>query len=118
MKPGNSILSSYGTTIFEVMSRLAVEHNAVNLGQGFPEGLEPPSVIAAAARAVTLGPHQYPSMMGIPALRQAVADSVPPAFQKLNLQAFEKGYEYGTSLLEKLREEGEPEMVLSFESES
>ena len=49
MKPGNSILSSYGTTIFEVMSRLAVEHNAVNLGQGFPEGLEPPSVIAAAA---------------------------------------------------------------------
>jgi 2-oxoglutarate ferredoxin oxidoreductase subunit gamma len=52
------------------------------------------------------------------ALRQAVADSVPPASQKLNLQAFEKGYEYGTSLLEKLREEGEPEMVLSFESES
>ena len=74
MKPGNSILSSYGTTIFEVMSRLAVEHNAVNLGQGFPEGLEPPSVIAAAARAITAGPHQYPSMMGIPALRQAVAE--------------------------------------------
>lgn len=74
MKAGNSILSSYGTTIFEVMSRLAVEHGAINLGQGFPEGLEPPAVIAAAAQAVRNGPHQYPSMMGIPALRQAVAD--------------------------------------------
>jgi aspartate/methionine/tyrosine aminotransferase len=56
------------------MSRLAAEHSAINLGQGFPEGLEPPAVIAAAARAVSAGPHQYPSMMGIPALRQAVAD--------------------------------------------
>jgi len=52
------------------------------------------------------------------ALRQAVADSVPPAFQKLNLEAFDKGYEYGASLIEKLREEGQPEPVLSFESES
>jgi aspartate/methionine/tyrosine aminotransferase len=74
VKAGNSILSSYGTTIFEVMSRLAAEHGAVNLGQGFPEGLEPPAVVAAAAKAVSAGPHQYPSMMGIPALRQAVAD--------------------------------------------
>ena len=41
-----------------------------------------------------------------------------PGFQKLNLQAFDKGYEYGASLIEKLREEGETEMVLSFESES
>ena len=40
MKPGNSILSGYGTTIFEVMSRLASHHGAINLGQGFPEGLE------------------------------------------------------------------------------
>ncbi len=74
MKPGNSILGGYGTTIFEVMSRLAGEHDAVNLGQGFPEGLEPPAVVAAAARAVSEGPHQYPSMMGVPALRQAVAE--------------------------------------------
>jgi N-succinyldiaminopimelate aminotransferase len=74
VKAGNSILSSYGTTIFEVMSRLAVEHGSVNLGQGFPEGLEPPAVLAAAAKAINDGPHQYPSMMGIPALRQAVAE--------------------------------------------
>lgn len=73
VKAANSILSSYGTTIFEVMSRLAVEHGAVNLGQGFPAGLEPADIIAAAARAVTEGPHQYPSMLGLPALRQAIA---------------------------------------------
>ena len=52
MKPANSIFSACGTTIFEVMSRLAVEHGAVNLGQGFPEGLEPPALLQAAARAV------------------------------------------------------------------
>jgi aspartate/methionine/tyrosine aminotransferase len=74
MKPANSVLSSYGTTIFETMSRLAAEHGAVNLGQGFPEGLEPPRLIDWAARALTEGPNQYPSMMGVPALRQAVAD--------------------------------------------
>ena len=48
MKSGNSILSSYGTTIFEVMSRLAQEHGAVNLGQGFPDGNGPPDVVSAA----------------------------------------------------------------------
>jgi 2-oxoglutarate ferredoxin oxidoreductase subunit gamma len=40
------------------------------------------------------------------ALRQAVADSVPPAMQKLNLQAFDKGFEYGSQLIEKLAENG------------
>lgn len=74
MKSANSVLSSYGTTIFEVMSRLAVEHGAINLGQGFPEGLEPPALLQAAARAVLEGSQQYPSMMGTQALRQAVAD--------------------------------------------
>ncbi len=73
VKPANSLFSSLGTTIFETMSRLAQQHGAVNLGQGFPEDLEPPAVIAAAVRAVGAGPHQYPSMMGTPALRQAVA---------------------------------------------
>ncbi|MBI4968638.1 MAG: aminotransferase [Rhodospirillales bacterium] len=73
MKGGNSILSGYGTTIFETMSRLAVAHGAVNLGQGFPEGLEAMDVVEAAARATRDGPHQYPSMLGIPVLRQAIA---------------------------------------------
>jgi aspartate/methionine/tyrosine aminotransferase len=69
----NPLFASLGTTIFEVMSRLAGEHGAVNLGQGFPEGLEPPFLIEAACRAMAEGPHQYPPMLGLPALRQAVA---------------------------------------------
>ncbi|ACJ01009.1 aminotransferase [Rhodospirillum centenum] len=73
MKPGNSVLSSYGTTIFEVMSRLAEEHRAVNLGQGFPDGGGPPEVVAEAQRYLAEGWNQYPPMMGLPALRQAVA---------------------------------------------
>jgi len=73
VKAANSVLSSYGTTIFTVMSALAREHGAVNLGQGFPEGLEPAAVLRAAAEAAEAGPHQYPPMMGIPALRQAIA---------------------------------------------
>jgi aspartate/methionine/tyrosine aminotransferase len=47
---------------------------SINLGQGFPEnGLEPPELIEAAVRAVREGAHQYPPMMGLPALRQAAA---------------------------------------------
>lgn len=71
----NSIFSDCGTSIFETMSRLANEVGAVNLGQGFPEGLEPPEVIEAAIRALRDGPHQYPPMLGLPALRQAVAEN-------------------------------------------
>lgn len=74
MKPGNSILSGYGTTVFEVMSRLAQEHEAINLGQGFPDGNGPPDVVAAATDYLENGINQYPSMWGIPPLRQAVAD--------------------------------------------
>jgi aspartate/methionine/tyrosine aminotransferase len=73
VKAGNSILSSYGTTIFEVMSRLAQEHDAINLGQGFPDGNGPPDVVAAATDYLEHGVNQYPSMMGLPSLRQAVA---------------------------------------------
>ncbi len=73
MRPGNAILSSYGTTIFEVMSRLAREHKAINLGQGFPDGNGPDDVRAAAASALEDRPNQYPPMLGVPELRQAVA---------------------------------------------
>ena len=38
----NSVFSALGATIFEIMSRLAEQHRAINLGQGFPEGMEPP----------------------------------------------------------------------------
>jgi N-succinyldiaminopimelate aminotransferase len=71
---GNSILSSFGTTIFEVMSRLAQEHNAVNLGQGFPDGNGPDDVVEVGVDYLRNGVNQYPSMFGIPDLRQAVAE--------------------------------------------
>jgi N-succinyldiaminopimelate aminotransferase len=73
VKHGNRGLSAYGTTIFEVMSRLAREHGAINLGQGFPDGNGPDDVRAAAARALEDRPNQYPPMMGMPELRRAVA---------------------------------------------
>ncbi len=73
MKPTNATLAEYGTTIFEVMSRLARDHNAINLGQGFPEGNGPAPVVAAAAAALTTVSNQYPPMLGLPDLRQAVA---------------------------------------------
>ncbi|HET9229794.1 MAG TPA: aminotransferase [Vitreimonas sp.] len=69
----NSVYASLGTTVFEVMSRLAAERGAVNLGQGFPEEDGPHDILEAAARATLDGPNQYPPMRGLPDLRQAVA---------------------------------------------
>jgi N-succinyldiaminopimelate aminotransferase len=69
----NRILSSLPTTIFELMSGLARELGAVNLGQGFPETDGPLTVRAAAAQAIMDGPNQYPPMRGLPELREAVA---------------------------------------------
>lgn len=74
MRPANSILSSYGTTIFETMSLLATANGAINLGQGFPDDTGPQDVLEVAAQALLKGNNQYPPMMGLPALRQAVAD--------------------------------------------
>jgi aspartate/methionine/tyrosine aminotransferase len=73
MKPTNSIYTGLPTTIFEEMSRLAVAHGAVNLGQGFPDVDGPEDIRAKAAEALMAGPNQYPPMMGVPELRQAVA---------------------------------------------
>lgn len=74
MKSANSLMSSLGTTVFEVMSALAREHKSVNLGQGFPDDKGPDEVRAAAADYLLNGHNQYPPMMGIPELRQAVAE--------------------------------------------
>jgi N-succinyldiaminopimelate aminotransferase len=70
----NPVFSSLPTTIFTVMSGLAVEHGAINLGQGFPDSSGPEDVRARAAEALIHGSNQYPPMPGIPELRQAVAD--------------------------------------------
>jgi aspartate/methionine/tyrosine aminotransferase len=73
VKPANTLLSGIGTTIFTVMSALAVEHDAINLGQGFPDTEGPADVVQAAADALKDGRNQYPPMPGLPELRQAVA---------------------------------------------
>jgi N-succinyldiaminopimelate aminotransferase len=69
----NPIITALPTTIFEVMSGLAREHQAVNLGQGFPDNEGPEDVRAKAADALMNGSNQYPPMPGLPELRQAVA---------------------------------------------
>lgn len=69
----NQVLSGFGTTIFTVMSALANAHQAINLGQGFPDTDGPEDIRAVAARALMDGPNQYPPTQGIPELRQAVA---------------------------------------------
>lgn len=70
----NATFAALGTTVFTVMSALASEHGAVNLGQGFPDTDGPEDVRAVAARALMEHSNQYPPMRGLPALRQAVAD--------------------------------------------
>lgn len=69
----NPVLSGLPTTIFEVMSSLAREHNAINLGQGFPDDPGPEDVRKVGADALLNGYNQYPSMMGLPELRGAIA---------------------------------------------
>ena len=66
-------LPSVGTTIFTVMSALAAEHQAINLGQGFPDFGCDPRLVQAVFDAMAAGHNQYPPMPGVPALRVAVA---------------------------------------------
>jgi methionine aminotransferase len=73
MRLGNSRLPTVGTTIFSVMSALAAEHRAVNLGQGFPDFDCDPRLQQLLAEAVAAGRNQYAPMPGVPALRQALA---------------------------------------------
>lgn len=68
-----SRLEGFGTTIFAQMSALAAETGAINLGQGFPDTDGPPEVLAEAIAAIQSGHNQYPPGIGIPELRQAVA---------------------------------------------
>jgi N-succinyldiaminopimelate aminotransferase len=73
MKPLNPTFAGLGTTIFTVMSGLANQHGAINLGQGFPDTDGPLALRERAAQALIEGPNQYPPMMGVEALRQALA---------------------------------------------
>ena len=74
--PVASRLPNVGTTIFTVMSALAQQHDAVNLGQGFPDFECDPTLLDAVNDAMRSGLNQYPPMAGVPVLREAVADKI------------------------------------------
>ncbi|MBK1615211.1 methionine aminotransferase [Rubrivivax gelatinosus] len=74
--PLASRLPNVGTTIFTVMSALAAECGAVNLGQGFPDFHCDPALVEHVHAAMQEGLNQYPPMAGVPALRQAVAAKI------------------------------------------
>jgi N-succinyldiaminopimelate aminotransferase len=84
----NPLYAGMGTTIFEAMSARARATGAINLGQGFADGRGPEAVLEAAARAVLEKSNQYPPMIGLPELRQGVADHYA-RHQGLNLAAEE-----------------------------
>jgi N-succinyldiaminopimelate aminotransferase len=72
--PGHPALAPFGTTVFATMTALALEHDAINLGQGFPDTDGPPEVLEAAVEAIRSGRNQYPPGPGVPELLRAVAD--------------------------------------------
>lgn len=83
MNPSPSLktkLPKVGTTIFTVMSALATQHQAVNLGQGFPDFNCDPRLVEGVTSAMTQGLNQYPPMTGVPALREAVAAKVQAVY--------------------------------------
>ena len=84
-----SKLPQVGTTIFTVMSALATEHKAVNLGQGFPDFECAPELVDAVTQAMKAGHNQYPPMPGVPALREAVARKI----EALHGRAYHPGTE-------------------------
>ena len=69
-------LPKVGTTIFTVMSQLAAEHGAVNLGQGFPDFAVPQRLVDELDRATRAGHNQDAPMTGVAPLRQAIAEKV------------------------------------------
>ncbi|WP_215754019.1 aminotransferase [Acetobacter sp. P5B1] len=85
-KPLNRQIAALPTTIFTVMSELARAHDAINLGQGFPDTEGPQDMVQAAADALLDGRNQYAPLTGLPELRRAVADS-NARFQGLEIDA-------------------------------
>jgi methionine aminotransferase len=79
----DSKLPHVGTTIFTVMSALAVEHNAINLGQGFPDYPMSDELIALVNGAMKKGFNQYVPMQGYLPLREAIADKIAALYSNL-----------------------------------
>jgi len=76
-----SKLPNVGTTIFTVMSSLAAEYKAVNLGQGFPDFSMSAELIALVNKAMTQGHNQYTHMNGLPLLRERIAEKCAKLYQ-------------------------------------
>ena len=72
----HSKLPNVGTTIFTVINALATEHKAINLGQGFPDFMMDPQLIALVNEAMQKGNNQYTHMNGLPALREGLAEKM------------------------------------------
>ena len=80
--PLQTRLPKVGTTIFTVMSGLATEHNAVNLGQGFPDFDCDPLLVEEVSNSMRAGMNQYPPMPGAPALRESVSAKIASLYGK------------------------------------
>ena len=80
-----SRLPNVGTTIFTVMSRLAAEHGAINLSQGYPDFSPSSYLLDRVTHHMAAGANQYPPMAGVPALREAIAEKV----QRLYLASYD-----------------------------
>ncbi|MDP6652600.1 MAG: methionine aminotransferase [Gammaproteobacteria bacterium] len=76
-----SKLPNVGTTIFTVMSKMALDHNAINLSQGYPDFECPDRLKELVAKHLYDGKNQYPPMAGIPLLRQEIANKVNRHYQ-------------------------------------
>ena len=75
-----SRLPQVGTTVFTQMSQLALDHGAVNLGQGFPDFACDPRLVDLVSEAMRAGHNQYAPMTGLPALRAAIAAKIEAAY--------------------------------------
>ncbi|HVG84712.1 MAG TPA: methionine aminotransferase [Vicinamibacterales bacterium] len=75
-----SKLPDIGTSIFSVMTRLANEHGAINLSQGFPDFDCDPALVEAVTRAMRAGHNQYAPMPGVMTLREAIAAKVKACY--------------------------------------
>jgi len=80
LPPLVSRLPHVGTTVFTRMSQLAIDHGAVNLGQGFPDFACDPGLVDLVTDAMRAGHNQYPPMTGLPALRGAIAAKIETTY--------------------------------------
>src|SRR6218665_1303341 len=75
-----SKIPDVGTSIFTVMSKMALDHNAINLSQGFPDFMIDETIVRLVHQYMSEGHNQYAPMPGTPALRNVIAEVVSSSF--------------------------------------